>query len=449
MVALDMEQPWSEAIGRAIINPINLVAPAVRYAKGAAIETAAYNFVNSPADEVFAIYREFGDDLIGIKTATESILVQDVGGQAVRVAGKTFEGAGAAAGEAVGNVVEGTYATTNLVDKLLPAYNSASSRVMSGINASQSSFGPFANTGVSKIHLSTKLSTSVLQGLGVNIKNADDIADVVLNLAKLQSSDPEQQRAAMLMLHEQLQVPHLVTTEPAIETSILLSEFLKDADGVIQPDKLVTDMKLAIKEGADPLRVAINRAELAASDIYPTERAIIDAERALKADPDAKIPPAVQRFFDNGGKLGFVDRFNALRSEKGFTLGGVYGAIHRAQKAVSSTVYVGANLPVATRGALYDTVMSGVILSPNIYLHSADYWADVATDILGYEHSGLTQTFGHEEASGMASWKANTGSYKDRGRLLERLQTLVRECLSKLRRTLVVALCNTQNKRTQ
>ena len=406
MVALDMEQPFSEALGRAVMNPTNVAMPLLRFMKGVATTEAAFAFANTPADEIGVVFAKYGDDLFVIKDATRAVVARISGGEIK-------------AGEIVFGAAEEAVTAANLTDDLMIAYRAASSRIMSGINASQSTFGPWANTGISKINNSVKLSTEVLEGLGQNLKNADDIADVVLNLAKLQSSDPEQFRAASLMLNEQLQVPHLAYTPQAIETSILLADFLKDADGVIQPDKLVADMKLAIREGNDPLRVAINRTELAASNIYPTERAIIDAERAWKENPYAKNSPAVQRFFDNGGELGFVDRFNALRTEKGLTLGGVYGAIHRAQKAVSSIFYVGANFPVALRGALYDAVMSGIIAGNDIHLHPSEYWANVATDILGYEHAGLTQTFGHEEASGMASWKASTGNYKDRGSLLQ------------------------------
>jgi len=441
LVALSMEQPFSQALGYTLINPTIVVGPISRMIKGKLVINSAYKYINSPADEVAAVYKKYGNVIFtktGTGTADYMLLNQasEIIGEGAVVTGSQAALPGAVATattEATAAASEAAWITaaqslpgqsilpTGEIawsNEILAGYSAASARHLAGMNKDLTSFGMWFTDGASKQHNALVGAKLNLQILNQNLKNADDVTDALVNMARLNSLDEVEQRVGWLNLNSMLHAPELALTDPAIDTSIYLKELLSDEDGTINPVKFKNRMEKAIEAGTDPVDFAINEANKIIKRIYATKRQIIDTENALKLDPTAKVPVAVQRFWDQGGKLGPFQRMIAMTTaEKG--LAGKYGAAHRLQKNVSSTVLVGMNFPVATRGALTDLLTSAAV-QPSSQLYTGFGWAEIGGKWIGFEHPGYLQGFGGSEITAINKdvSKATGGSYETMGSLL-------------------------------
>ncbi len=414
LVALDMENPWSEAIGRALVNPINLIGYPIRWLKGQGQINAALQFYNTPVDEfTVAAAARFGKVGV-IKTGTTSKIYNIVDDIGVLAGERGF--AAPVTGTAVGGAVEGAW-----VDNAIVSFNAAHARTLSGLNAHAGEFGLLVANGATKQHLMMQTARLELLSIQNNIKDIDTVADVIVSLANITSSDVEAQKNAILLLNDLLIDPERIKIQPSIDLQLLLGEVLRDSDGLINPTKLVKEIEAAVKAGTTPLDSVLSIVDRATKNIFPTARQIVDAKKALAINPDAKVPAAAKAFIDAGLELPFVTRFASVRSataENSGQLAGWAGGLYRLQKKISSLVFIDLNFRMVTRGGLYDLTQSGIIGGPGIYLHSAEGHADRAVKILGADHPGFMQGFEQKYDAGLDNaWaeKESGGTYKTMG----------------------------------
>ena len=286
-----------------------------------------------------------------------------------------------------------------IVDDLIDALPDVVKSRVAGRDEVATAFGLLNRTGTAKKHQALKYARAFIDNVLQNVKVADEVADVFVEIARLTSDDRNIRKAAYIKLSDALKKPGMALTGPGIDTSILLRELLQDADGVIDKTRFIKGIKVVQDEGGDVIEYVLKVAERSTDNIFPTVRKIIDVEDALKLDPEAVVPKAVQNFFDQGGKLSWIDRAVAYG-----TGDNLLGKIIKAQKNISYSIFIALNPRVAMRGYGTDTVVIIADAGPGVLAHTADEWGDIATRWLGSEHPGMKQAFSKAELVGLDTW---------------------------------------------
>ena len=343
LVAEDMKQPWSEALGEALLDPLWVVDALFKPVRVASELEKMRLLVSTPIDE---LARGTVDDII----------------------------------DAIPGVIAGR---------------------TSGRDKTAMAFGLTKRTASAKKGQVLKYATGFIDNLLLNVKNADETADVIRNIVMLTDPDRNIRKAAFGILSDPTLIknPNMLLTGPAMDFSVLMREILTDVDGVVDPTFFVNGIRKVQAEGGDILKYVIAKAEKSTDNIFPSVRNIIDAENARKLDPEATISEAVEKFFNSGNKLSWIDRAVAYGTGDNWL-----GKLIKLQKNVSYSIFIGLNPRMAARGYATDTVVIVADAGPSVLAHSADEWAEIGTRWLGSEHPGMSQAFSKAEITGLDAW---------------------------------------------
>lgn len=368
LVARDMEQPLSQMVGYFIFDPLNVLDIV---SKGARVTARLGNATDEVATVIPEVAKVLG------KHADEPI-----------DAWKAVRGS----------------------DELLDAIKVGRNRIVSGVErVAGKKWGRLASA---KKSVAIQRSGLFGHGLIALSDTPDEALEVATNLVKLYSDDAEEARHALAFLVDAVDTPEMIFSESGMEFTYYLQKLLDDGSGGIQANKLLKGAQEFI-DANDKMGLAqymIGKIGGVLDETYPAIDDLIKGEKALEAGEE--VSPAVQRFFDNGGKIRFIDRLINRGVNQGF--------LGKLNKRVSGRVFIGMNLPVATRGGLYDALLTTVELGPEANINSPQKWAQISELWLGFEHPGLTKGFTMADPlSEMDGWAARNSSYKTMGNLVD------------------------------